>query len=430
MKYRHRVLGMLFLLSIITYLDRVCISVAGPRMQQDLSITPQMWGWVTGAFTLSYALFEIPSGALGDRFGPRKMLTRIVVWWSVFTTLTGTVSRFFSLLLMRFFFGAGEAGAYPISSATISRWFPAAERARAQGIVWMASRVGGALAPLLVVPIQIRYGWRASFWCFGGLGLIWAAIWYSWFRDYPAEKRGVTRQELEEIGGGKRTSHEWLPWRIALRRGNLWTIIFMYHTYCWGSYFYLSWLHTYLQKGRGFTEREMGFFSTFPFIIGAMANLFGGFLSDVLSRKYGLKWGRRAVGATGLALAGCFLLCTALTGSKMAAVVFLTLGYGSMDCMLPAAWAVCLDVGQKYAGTVSGTMNMAGQIGSFTSAVAFGYMVNYFHNYNTPLIPLATMLLISAVLFLRIDPTQQLIPETASTAATAVNRAETSGGSC
>lgn len=422
MKYRYRVLGMLFLLSIITYLDRVCISVAGPRMQKELGITPQMWGWVVGAFTISYCLFEIPTGAMGDRFGPRGVLTRIVLWWSAFTALTGAVSNFYVLLLTRFLFGAGEAGAYPNCSSTISRWFPTGERAQAHGIVWMASRIGGALAPVLVVPIQVHYGWRVSFWCFGVVGVIWAAVWYVWFRDHPAEQRGVTPQELAEIGGGQRTTHQALPWGIALRSRNLWTIMLMYHTYCWGSYFYISWLHTYLQKGRGFTEAEMGFFSTLPFILGTVANGLGGYVSDLLSRKYGLKCGRRAVGFTGLALSGCFLLATGLTGSRMAAVVFLALGYGSMDFMLPTAWAVCLDVGQKYAGSVTGAMNMAGQVGSFISSVAFGYMVAYFHSYNTPLIPLSAMLLVSALLFLRIDPSQQVVPQPGEYSAEKVTR--------
>src|SRR6266436_547629 len=162
MKYRHRVLGMLFLLSVITYLDRVCIAVAGPRMQADLQIGPEWWGWVVGVFAISYAAFEIPSGSMGDRMGPRKVLTRIVLWWSAFTTLTGFAANFQLLLPIRFLFGAGEAGAYPNSSSSISRWFPTVERARAHGIVWMASRIGGAISPLLVVPIQARYECRAS----------------------------------------------------------------------------------------------------------------------------------------------------------------------------------------------------------------------------------------------------------------------------
>jgi MFS family permease len=409
-KYRHRVLILLFFLSIITYLDRVCISVAGPRMQSELNISPEMWGWVVGAFTLSYAIFEIPGGAMGDRIGPRRVLTRIVVWWSVFTSLTGAVSNFFVLLFTRFMFGAGEAGAYPNSSSSISRWFPLAERARAHSVVWMASRIGGAISPLLVVPIQRAYGWRASFLAFGVIGLVWALIWYGWYRDHPYEKEGVSKLELEEIGGETtKRAHEALPWGVALRRWNLWKIMLMYHTYCWGGYFYLSWLHTYLQKGRGLTESEMGIFSTLPFIAGACGNLFGGWLSDRLVKRHGLTLGRRIVGTAGLALSAAFMLSAAMTPDKWMAVAFLTLGYGSMDCMLPVSWAVCLDVGRKYAGTVSGTMNMAGQVGSFLSSVAFGYLVTYYGSYNAPLYPMAALLFISALFFARIDPTEQLV---------------------
>lgn len=413
-KYRHRVLILLFFLSIITYLDRVCISVAGPRMQEEMNISPQRWGWVVGAFTLSYAIFEIPAGALGDRIGTRRVLTRIVVWWSIFTSLTGMVKSFFMLLFTRFMFGAGEAGAYPNASSSISRWFPTAERARAHSVVWMASRVGGAISPLLVVPIQRAYGWRASFLAFGVIGIIWALIWFYWYRDHPSQKEGVTKQEIEEIGcGTAQSAHVALPWGVALRKWNLWKIMLMYHTYCWGSYFYLSWLHTYLQKGRGLTESEMGFFSTLPFIVGACGNLFGGWLSDRLVKRHGLTLGRRIVGTAGLALSAAFMLGAAITTDKWMAVAFLTLGYGSMDCMLPVSWAVCLDVGKKYAGTVSGTMNMAGQVGSFSSSVAFGYLVTWFGSYNAPLFPMAALLLVSALFFARIDPTEQLVDEPA-----------------
>src|SRR5579862_1892563 len=185
MRYRNKVLGLLSLLLVITYLDRVCISVAGPRIQEALSLSPLAWGWVTGVFTLSYALFEIPSGALGDRIGPRRVLTRIVLWWSVFTSLTGMVTGYYPLLVTRFLFGAGEAGAFPNASIAVARWFPMQERGRAIGIWLMASQVGGAIAPLLVVPIQARYGWRASFFVFGVLGIGWATAWYAWFRDSP-----------------------------------------------------------------------------------------------------------------------------------------------------------------------------------------------------------------------------------------------------
>lgn len=415
MRYRHRVLGLLFLLSIITYLDRVCISVAGPRMQKELDLSPSEWGWVVGMFTIAYAAFEIPSGAMGDRIGPRRVLTRIVLWWSAFTSLTGMVSSFFTLLVVRFAFGAGEAGAYPNSSSSISRWFPVAERGRAHGIVWMASRIGGAISPLLVVPIQIAYGWRMSFYLFGVIGVIWAAVWYFWYRDYPTEKAGVGEEEIREIGlGSSRGAHHGLPWGQVLRSGNLWKIMVMYHTYCWGSYFYLSWLHTYLQKGRGFTENEMKIYSVLPFVAGAIGNLTGGSVSDILVRRLGLKQGRIIVGSTGLALSGLCMFGTAMTSSKYIAVAFLTFGYFSMDCMLPVSWSVCLDVGRKYAGAVTGAMNMAGQIGSFLSSLAFGYLVEMWGSYDKPLFPFAAMLLISAAIYTRIDPTEQLVPEPAA----------------
>lgn len=413
MKYRHRVLGMLFLLSMITYLDRVAISYAGVRIQKDLGLSDSDWGWIVGIFALSYAAFEIPSGSMGDRLGPRKVLTRIVLWWSAFTALTGTAWSFLSLLVTRFMFGAGEAGAYPNSSSSISRWFPMEERGRAHGVVWMASRAGGALAPLLVIPIQQMYGWRASFWVFAAIGVVWCIAWYVWYRDDPSEKPAVTEAEIKEIGNPPRSAHESLPWSIALRSPNMWWIMLMYHFYCWGSYFYLSWLGNYLAKGRGFSENEVKIYAVLPFIGGICGNLIGGTVSDWLVKHKGLRVGRVAVGTTGLMLSACCLFATAWTENRLAAVAFLTLGYGTLDLMLPVSWAVCLDVGRKYAGAVTGAMNMAGQIGSFVSAVVFGKMVQQWGSYDKPLAFFGIMLVISALLYLKIDPRKQLVPDTA-----------------
>ena len=411
MRNRHKVLSLLFTLSIITYVDRVCISVAGPRMQAELGLGPELWGWVVGAFTISYALFEIPSGAMADRIGARKVLTRIVSWWSVFTSLTGLVSNFWALLAVRFAFGAGEAGAYPGSASSVSRWFPATQRARAMGTVWMASRLGGALSPLIVVPIQMAYGWRMSFYVFGLLGLIWCVVWWAWYRDRPELRADTSAEEIAEIGNPPREAHHSLPWATVLRNRNFWTILAMYHTYCWGSYFYLSWLHTFLQKGRGFTEVEMGRVSALPFICGAIGNLTGGMLSDFLRPRLGPTLSRRLIGSLGLFASGLLMLAAALLEGKMTALVCLSAGYFAMDCMLPVAWAVCQDVGRKYSGAVSGSMNMAGQLGSFMSSVAFGYLVKAFGDYNLPLIPFAGFLVLSAYLFTRIKPEEQLVPE-------------------
>ena len=166
-----------------------CVSPSpDPRIQDSLHIGPVAWGWVSGVFTFAYAAFEIPSGILGDRIGPRRVLTRIVLWWSAFTSITGLATGYLSLLVTRFLFGVGEAGAFPNTAIVVGRWFPAPERGRAFGIILAAAQMGGAISPLLVVPIQIRYGWRASFYLFGVLGVAWSAIWYLWFRDSPSGK--------------------------------------------------------------------------------------------------------------------------------------------------------------------------------------------------------------------------------------------------
>jgi MFS family permease len=224
-KKRHSVLALLALLSVITYLDRVCIGVAGPRIQDEMGIPPEKWGWVLSAFIIAYGVFEIPSGAMGDRLGHRRVLTRIVVWWSVFTSLTGAAWNYGALVVTRFLFGAGEAGAYPNMAGAVGRWFPPAERARAQGIIWGASRIGGALSPWIVVPLMALIGWRAMFYAFGALGLAWGIGWYAWYRDRPALQPGITEKELAEIGSTTGEAAEDAPGRaprIRCRRTAPW----------------------------------------------------------------------------------------------------------------------------------------------------------------------------------------------------------------
>ena len=414
MKYRYRVLVFLFVASLITYVDRVCISVAGPSIQNDLGLSLEQWGWVLGAFVLSYGIFEIPAGAMGDRIGPRRVLTRIVIWWSIFTALTGVVQSFRQLVVVRFLFGMGEAGAFPNFSATIARWFPSDERARAQSIVWMSSRLGGAISPILVIPLQDAFGWRSAFYIFGGVGILWAAAWYLWFRDQPREKLGITPKEIDEIevgidGLAAAHSARGTPWRQLFSKPNLWWIMLMYHSHAWCGFFYLTWMHIFLVKGRGFTAGDLVALSWLPFLFGGVANLLGGFTSDWLVKRIGLKWGRRLLGFGGLGLASVFLMATIFVDAKVPTILLLALAYGASDFALPVAWAVCLDVGHRHAGVVTGSMNMAGQTGSFLTTVLFGYIVVWAGgNYNAPLIPIAFMSLVASLTWLMIDPTKSL----------------------
>jgi len=410
MKYQHRVMGMLSLLAIITYVDRVCIGVAGPRMQDELGISPEAWGWVASVFFISYGAFEIPSGLLGDRIGPRKVLTRIVLWWSAFTSLTGIVASYPMLLLVRFCFGMGEAGAYPNASTVIGRWIPAHQRARAWGVIWMTSQIGAAISPLLVVPIMVRYGWRAAFFVFGFAGVLWAAAWYWWFRDWPHEKAGVTEAELTEIGTAPEGTHAGMPWARALADSTFWRIAAIGACYVYALAFFQSWLQIYLVRGRGYTEAAL-ILSSLPYVVGGLANGAGGFLSDALVRRWGLTAGRRAVGVFGLSCAALFMAATIVTTSNVWALVFLSLAYAGILLQQPNLCAVCLDTGRRHAGAALAFMNTASQAASVISSIAFGYLVGYSGNYNLPFIPMVVTLSIGALLWLKIDATHQVFDD-------------------
>lgn len=418
MKYRHRVLGGLFLLGMLTMVDRVSLSVAGQSIQSDLHLTPSQWGWVLGIFSLAYGVFEVPAGSLGDRVGPRRVLTRIVLWWSAFTALTGLARNFFQLIAIRFLFGAGEAGAYPNMSTVVHRWFPARERARAQGLIWMSSRLGGALAPLLVIPLQRALGWRATMPIFGLAGVVWAVVWYGWFRDRPQEKAGVTAGELAELDAGLTTStdkpevaHK-ASLRDLFRQPALWWLMAMYYTYSWSGYFYQGWLFTFLQNARGFTAADLLALAWLPFVCGALANFLGGFAGDALVLRFGLKWGRRAVGLGGLALSASLIGGAMLVHGKLPTLALLALGYAASDFMMPSAWATCLDISGERVGAVSGAMNMAGQAGGFSGSVAFGYIVSASGSYDLPLFPIALLTGFAALMWLKIDASRPLFTGT------------------
>jgi MFS family permease len=403
---RRGVVGLLVLLFTITYLDRVCISVAGPRMQQDLRIDAVGWGWVTGIFTLAYCLFEIPTGMLGDRIGPRRVLTRIVVWWSAFTALTGAATGLYPLLLTRFLFGAGEAGAFPNASVVVSRWFPPRQRATISGVNLMASQIGGAIAPLLILAIQMRYGWRMSFFVFGVAGLVWASVWYAWFRDSPDEKR---RGAPPPSTHASRAADALVvfPWRLASRSTTMWSMLGVAFCYVYVYNFFQTWFHTFLVRGRGFTEASL-LLSALPYVVAAAANLTGGAASDALVRRIGAKRGRRLIGATALTAAAVFTTAAMLTHHQLLTVVFLALTYGAITFQQSGVFGVCLDIGGPKAGAMVGLMNTAAQIGGLAGAVLYGYIVARTNSYDAPFIPMITLLLVGAALWINADASREI----------------------
>ena len=410
MKVRYKVLGFLFLLSIITFLDRVCMNVVSKYVKEDLELNNQSFGYILGAFSLAYALFEMPTGILGDRIGPRKVLTRVVFWWSGFTALTGSAFGFVHLLIVRFLFGVGEAGAYPNTSIAISRWFPAVEVGRAQSVIWSAGRIGGALTPLLIIPLVHLVGWRFSFVLLGIVGAIWATAWYFWFKDSPEDFSGISDEEKAEILDGRKETqeHQKLDWQTILKNKNVWMLMLMCHLFFYASYFFTNWSSTYFQEGRGMSEDQTKNFISLSYFLGAIGCIIGGFTSDILSKKLGLKLGRRIVGVTGLGLSSiCFLFAGLVKDNQMAGYL-LALCVLLKDLTLPVAFAVCVDIGKKNSGAVTGAMNFAGQMGGFFITIIFGNIVHLTHNFNYPLFLISGCLIVASSLWFFIDPTQAL----------------------
>jgi len=348
----------------------------------------------------------------GDKKGQRTILAIIVIWWSVFTGMTGMGGGFISMLLIRFGLGVGEAGAYPCMTGAIGRWFPKSENGRAQGFIWAASRVGGALTPFVVIPVILCLGWRVAFYILGLLGFLWVIVWYFWYRDTPATMKRIGQRELDEIKDNNVVKEKIIiPWKQILRNRQFWLILSMYWFYAWASWFFFSWFPTFMEQGRGFCKAELTYVLPIPFLMSVIGNISGGFLSDKLSNKYGLKLGRRLLGVSGLAVSAVFMFLAAFIPGKLQVFVFLSLCFGVIDLMLPSAWAICLDIGKKYAGAISGAMNTAGNIGGFMCAAAFGYIVDATGNYNLPLFIIAGMLVISAIIFSFIDASKPLAQE-------------------
>lgn len=408
MKKRRIVLGFLATLSVITFIDRLAIAVTGPTMQKDLGISPAEWGWVLSAYVIAYAVFEVPSGALGDRHGYRKELSRITLWWSVFTAATAFCRSFWQLASARFLFGLGAAGAYPNMSGVLYRWLPARERARGQGVIWAASRFGGALAPLLLVPANAMFGWRAVFAILGALGLVWAIAWWRWFHDRPADQPGITAEEVAEIGSDEGAGHSGTPWRKLLALPQLWLIALAYGCYAFGSWFFFGWFPTWMVKGAGFTVGEMGVYGSIPFLLGIVGNLAGGVLCDRLAERVGIRRAYSLIACVCLTVTAALLVMMSLAHGKVAIILLAGAAFMVMDLMLPAAWAMCMAVGGRFGGTASGVMNTAGNIGGFICSVAFGYVVAATGNYDLPLQGVAAMVLIAAAIFAFIDCTRGL----------------------
>ena len=407
---RHKVVALTFCLGLVLFLDRAALSVLAPSIRRDLNIGPAAMGAVFTAFVWGYALLSLPVGVLGDRFGARRVLTGIVVLWSLFTAATAAAWSLLSLLVIRFLFGAAEAGASSNVSHSFARWIPVGERARAQGFYLAGMSAGVALAPPLVTIALLNWGWRATFVGLGSVGVIWAAGWFLWYRDDPHRHPGVNAWELELLGN---TADAGPPvpvlWRRVLATPNLWAILLMYFTYGYTGYIYITWFPSYLMESRHLPLSMAGTLAAAPGVLGLIAKPLGGWISDHLTARYGLRVGRRTVGMCGFGLAATAIIPGLLVRNPYWAALILAAGDGAAALAHGVCFAVCIDTGLRRAGTISAMMLTMGSLGNAASAMAFGTFLQVTGSWSAPFLIGMAANALGALLWLKIDPERQFV---------------------
>jgi sugar phosphate permease len=339
--------------------------------------------------------------------GPRKVLMRIVLWWSAFTAFTGAVSSFATLWVVRFLFGAGEAGCFPNLTKAFTTWLPQDERVRAQGIMWSFARWGGAFTPPLVFLVFQFMNWRQAFYLFGAIGLIWAYFFYHWYRDNPKDHKSVNAAELALIAeaGENAVGHGNVPWGKLARSRTVWLLWIQYFCLSFPWYFFITWLPTYLQKGRGLDEKSTAFYAILPLFFGGLGSLFCGFVSAPITKITGsVGKTRRMLASLGFFGASVMLVLSINTNDVLPAMILMGMASFCNDLVMPGAWGTCMDVGGRYAGTLSGSMNMMGNMAGFVAPWLGGYLIQQTGSYEPFLYTMAGVYLVGTLCWPFIDP--------------------------
>jgi sugar phosphate permease len=430
-KGRWYILLLISVMYLVTYLDRVNISTAAPEISKEFGFDKVTMSFIFSAFVWAYALFQVPGGWLSDRFGAHKVLAGVVTFWSIMTAATAAAFGSLSFIVVRFLFGVGEAGAFPGATRAMQLWYPQRERGFVQGITHSASRLGAAIAPLIVAPIIVGgqfygitlppLGWRAVFLICSVVGLFWVLWWALSYRNLPEDHPMVNKAELGHIRGfapdgtinppniHKQTN---VPWSMLVRSGNMWAIMCAYFTYVYCLWIFLSWLPSYLVEARHFTLLKTGLLASLPLFAGVVGDTVGGLATDWLLHKTGsARIGRRTVAIVGLLGCAVCIVPAAFTEDPYTAVYGLTASMFFLEFTIGPSWAVPMDTGGKYSGSVSGMMNMAGNIGGAISPIVFGFLAQY-GNWQAPFIVAAGLLVAgSAVWAFWLDPDKAILTE-------------------
>jgi MFS family permease len=415
---RYRVVALATTLAMVTYLDRVAIGTLAPGIRRDLGLTAVQMGWVFTVFQLAYGLFEVPTGRWADRVGTRSVMARIVIWWSALTALTAAAFNYPVMLVVRFLFGVGEAGAWPCVARTFSRWIPRSERGRAQGIFFAGAHLVAGLTPAVIVgggllgswwPGMLSVmSWRGVFVAFGLVGLVWVAVWLYWFRNDPSQHPAVNAEELAAIVAGRprESAHPTglAYWGELLRSRNMLALSVMYIPNCMIFYFCITWLPTYLLERHGFNISGMALFAGLPLLVSMPGDLLGGWLTDRLSHRYGLRVGRCGLGAVAYLVVGLCLIAAGHASSPVLAAVLIAAATGLTMFTLGAAWGTAIEIGGNHVGVVGGTMNSIGNLVAMLNPLIVAYSVEWFASWDVPLYVMGGLFLIGAACWTVIDP--------------------------
>jgi MFS transporter, ACS family, glucarate transporter len=424
---RFGVLFFLCTLALLLYIDRVCIGQAATSISRELRLTETQMGWVFNAFILAYCLFEVPTGHWGDRFGSRRVITRIVLWWSAFTALTGLAFGFWPLVGIRFLFGAGEAGAFPNAARVVTRWFPVAERGLARGAITTTSQLGGAIAPPLAAYLIYLVDWRWTFAIFGLAGVAWAAAFYYWFRDDPAEmSRGQAAHPATppKHPADHPGEHHAIPWSTVLASPNVWLLGTIMTVGATLFYMLFQWYPTYLKEARGLSEQVSGWFSGVALTGGSLGCIVGGLVSDqIIRRTTERKWTRRMVGGGMLLLASLCLFGVRYSEHALTASLLCAAALFCLQVSIPTWWTVVAEISGRHGAAMFGLMNGMGGLGVMALNFLVGRIVDAGKESGTPLIEVwrpvfdgvAIGLVVGACCWLLVDATRSIVerPQTA-----------------
>ena len=417
----------LFILSAVSYLDRVNISIAGGSIASSYNLTDVQLGKIFSSMLVGYALFQTLAGRLADRFGARRVLTLGVIWWGIFTSLTALVpanwsGALWAFMAVRFFLGAGEAVIYPSANQFIARWIPVRERGIANGWIFAGVGAGAGLTPPLITSLMIHYGWRLSFWICAFVGFIAAATWYISARDTPLEHPRVSAAERAYIESGlsiedstssaqdRSTQKSLVPWSRVLRSKEVLAVTVSYFCYGYVAWIFFSWFFRYLQKVRGLDLKTSAFYSMLPFLAMLVGCLLGGILNDRLTAWKGPRVGRCFLAAFAIALTGVFISLGSQVNSARLASIVLAGGAGALYLAQSSFWSLTADIAGASSGTVSGVMNTGNQIGAAITASLTPWIAQRY-SWTASFLIAATLCIVGAVSWLFIDPRNTLTEE-------------------